>query len=649
MGALSVPYTSTLAMLPLVAFTLLLLAARAAVRVWSHAALAAAVLWAALLVAITELLSATGALRPGPLAAAWALACLVVLVAWAGVGATGGRDWWPAWGSGESRWPQPISLTLAPVLGGTLVTAVVAAPNSWDAMTYHLPRVQHWIQNGSVAHYPTHNLHQLFMGPLASWAMLHLELLFGSDRLVNLVSWSSLAGSVIAAVVIARELGAGRRGRWWSALFGATVPMAVLQASSALNDLVAAFWSLAAVALLFRWRRRAGVSDALFAGLAVGLVALCKVSALFFVAPVAVWVAASLLRRRSLRLVGVLLAALLALLSNLGHLARNDSVFGHPLGPERTRRGYVSSDLGPDAVASGMIRNGATLAATPWHRVNGGIEAGVRLLHGVLGRELQHPESTYLPQRPFELSGEWRGEFRTGAPLHLVLLGIAAVGLATRRERDDDSASLLAPYAVALAAGFVLFSAVLRWQPDNARLLLPCLMLWSPWFGTAVERRSPGRTASVLLVSVLLAAALPRVLFNENRPLIGERSVLRTSRSEQYFAQRSFELEYLDRIVRRLDRVGCQSIGLLSRFGSFEYPVWALTASRFGHRAEIRHVGVENESTHLAEAAPPFSPCAVLLLFGGQTPPRLNRLDVPSPEPDRLPPAAGAASGSLER
>ena len=45
------------------------------------------------------------------------------------------------------------------------VTAIVAPPNTYDSMTYHLPRVMHWIQHQSVGHYPTHIPRQLHFPP----------------------------------------------------------------------------------------------------------------------------------------------------------------------------------------------------------------------------------------------------------------------------------------------------------------------------------------------------------------------------------------------------------------------------------------------------------------------------------------------------
>src|SRR5512132_3252687 len=55
-------------------------------------------------------------------------------------------------------WPLPLTQAwwwMLAVLGLLVAASAVRyAPNSGDAMTYHLARVAHWIQNGSVAPYP---------------------------------------------------------------------------------------------------------------------------------------------------------------------------------------------------------------------------------------------------------------------------------------------------------------------------------------------------------------------------------------------------------------------------------------------------------------------------------------------------------------
>ena len=74
-------------------------------------------------------------------------------------------------------------------------------------MEYHLPRVVEWINNRGVQFYPTIDWAQLCLSPFAEYAMLHLDLLYGSDRLVALVQWFSYVGCIVAVSLLAKELG----------------------------------------------------------------------------------------------------------------------------------------------------------------------------------------------------------------------------------------------------------------------------------------------------------------------------------------------------------------------------------------------------------------------------------------------------------
>lgn len=67
------------------------------------------------------------------------------------------------------------------ILATTLLIALVAPPNTWDSMTYHLARVANWIQLESVHFYPTSIDGQNYQMPLAEFAILQLQLLSNSD------------------------------------------------------------------------------------------------------------------------------------------------------------------------------------------------------------------------------------------------------------------------------------------------------------------------------------------------------------------------------------------------------------------------------------------------------------------------------------
>ena len=122
-----------------------------------------------------------------------------------------------------------------------------------------------------------------------------------------------------------------------------------------------------------------------------------------------------------------------------------------------------------------------------------------------------------------------------------------------------------------------------------------------------MENREGGPAAPVLaLVAVLIVGALPFTLFNETRPLIGERSVLLVPRTSQYFSARPIlERPYIEAMnaARR-----CDTIGLVTAGDGWEYPLWALA----GRASTVEHVAVTNAS---ADFAPPIrvAPCAIVI------------------------------------
>jgi hypothetical protein len=141
--------------------------------------LRAAAVWGVLLAGITEILSALHALAPAPIAVSWAVSA-------AAFGAAAARGGW----SSLPRGPLTVRrgsalamlLAIAIIVAGTGLSAAAGWPNQWDAMVYHLSRVDHWIQNRGVGFYPTHIIRQLFNPPGAEYAIVHLRRCGGDDR-----------------------------------------------------------------------------------------------------------------------------------------------------------------------------------------------------------------------------------------------------------------------------------------------------------------------------------------------------------------------------------------------------------------------------------------------------------------------------------
>ena len=186
----------------------------------------------------------------------------------------------------------------------TTFVAVVAPPNTWDSMTYHLARVVHWAADGSVADYPTNIIWQLIYGPFSEFAVLQFQVLSGGDQLANLVQWFSMVGSIVGASLIAKRIGCPPAGQLLAAIVVATLPIGILEGSSTQTDYVVALWLVCCIylALAFTARRTAGAA-AWFAA-SLGLAMLAKGNGYVYAAPVVLCLGVWMLTRLRLRYTG---------------------------------------------------------------------------------------------------------------------------------------------------------------------------------------------------------------------------------------------------------------------------------------------------------------------------------------------------------
>src|SRR5262249_24548067 len=152
-------------LLPPVTFGLVCFILRREGMLWRRAFLLAAILLGAFVAIDTEILSLFTSITRGSVATSWAIAVVAAIVMLV-------RRW-------KSRNPAPpvefridiaiLCAALAILLLGLAVAAYFSAPNIADGVSYHMPRVMHWIQNRSVRHYPTNITRQLHMPPMAEF------------------------------------------------------------------------------------------------------------------------------------------------------------------------------------------------------------------------------------------------------------------------------------------------------------------------------------------------------------------------------------------------------------------------------------------------------------------------------------------------
>lgn len=493
------------------------------------------------------------------------------------------------------RLDRVIIIGLALAGASTLIVALAAPPNHWDAMTYHMARVAQWYDHGTVAFYPTPIDRQLWQPPFAEYIILvGYAMLGGLDYLANVPQWIAYLGVAVAAMEIARLLGASRSVQLVAAGAVMTTPIVVLESSSAQNDLLAALWlSIAAYMALSEYIAPKGrTADAVLFGAAFGLAIGTKGTALPIGLP---WLLLFLVALRSSGMrTGVRQAALVTLTIlalNAGPYARNLDAFNNPLGPTDVQGILRPTSLAPSVIVSNLAANATIHLGTPWAGVNNRMDLAAAAMHAAVGLDLKQLYPYFGGFRVVPWSND---EGQAGNPLQF-LLGIVGFAIAVgtwRRVRREQRAMILT-----LAAGILLVGMTVRWQPFNGRLHLPLFVLGAPCVALLL-----GRLRGLWLpvaVAVLIVSALPSLLANTTRPLIpwatqARRSVLTASRDEQYFASRPDLYRPYAAMIRQINGTGCARVGLFADYDSWEYPLWAL-----GRAAGLTfvHEGAERGTT----------------------------------------------------
>ena len=613
---------------------------------WRGAFLKSAVVWGALVVVLSEGLSLFGLLRgPGIIFAWLAIDSLLVLIAMRKDSFRFVRDVLQM----PRRLPGPGKLALLGGLGALvaalLAVAWVAPPNNVDSLLYHMSRVMHWVQSGSLRHYATGYHHQLFMPPWAEMAILQLRELWGSDKPANLVQWFSMVGSLIGVSAIAARLKVGRMGQLLAVIFAATVPMGVLQATSTQNDYVIAFWAIcAAYLVLLSFTRSLSRAEVLLLGLSFGLGVLTKVTFFVYGAPIGLGFLLVSLRRTGAWKAAKLGLALvtLAMALNLSTWIRNLNTYGGLYGSSDWSVGMLAA---PQLVQS-LAREQATASPTDdpveallrsvgrvlvWPLSRVGQAAALNLVTpSKIVNQMVWPIIDAIPAVFDDVVSQsleeaaWSHEDSAGNPLHFLLIIVS--GVALMMKRGDRR------YLAMAATTFVLLPIIFQGGSSGfgIRLQLPFFVLSAPLFGLAVQQvRLDGR--SVLIGFLLLVSALPYLLFNNTRPIIGAppwptrtRSVFVAPAQEIMFAANLEQQEAGEDLKQAVIRSGCREIGLRIDSSDLEYQFWwLLDAPQSGYRLETIYTYQILEDLLDRD----FVPCAVICtICGGRV--ELNGLNL---------------------
>ena len=494
--------------------------------------------------------------------------------------------------------------------------AILAAPNNSDSLCYHLPRVAHWIQNRSVAHYPTHDLRQISFPPGAAFIVAHLNILSRSDLYANCVQLWAFLGSVISISLITKKIG-GSRAQIGASLVCASIPMAVMQSTTTQTDLTVTFWLICFVFWVFKTNQYS-MLDLIWLAMSFGLAVLAKPTAYLFRSPFLALFGHKFFREKCSivgfpkRMVTACLKTLFILVLAIGislpAYLRNYNVFGSFLGIDTgTRLQTISAG----SFVSNVLRNiGLNLPILEYWKA-------VEIIHhDILGIRMDDPSTTF-DGKGFQYNYRWLyllpDEDLVGSPTHFMLFGFACLLFLLRGNRHGEyDLTDMRKFVLCLLAGFILYSLLLKWQIWGNRLMLPMVFIGSVASGVLLSRLQVKRSTSLhaVLVCCLSAVGIFYSLTPIRHPFISlpksystysqSDSVFTLTRQEKYFSGTYKDLNVpINAICQRIRRDKPKVIGLIFDEPLPEYLFW-VSAINGSEPVKVMHVDVKNRSRMLA-------------------------------------------------
>lgn len=468
-----------------------------------------------------------------------------------------------------------------------------SAPSTTDAMTYQILRTMYWLQEHTVHQDFIRNTHD-FMPPFASYIFIHLYAIFNGDRFLFLSQWLAYVGSIVLASNIAKQLGADERVSQITSLFVATVPIAVLQASSTQADMVSAFLTLLLLHQVLRILKKPTYKNAIFLGVILGLGMLVKAPFyVFSIVPLSLLLVLLLKNPKKALVIGIIVLGI-AFSMNFRYYLQNTRLFGNPSGQKfvDSKNHYVNERFDSSAVFSNMIRNTMNNIPVPFFTKQ--TQSALVVLHNAMGIDIADPKTTYSGLEFRVRSILYPQEDLAASPLHMFLILFAGFFIFRKSFKHRKKNELRVLY-VFLIISYILFALILKYESVHNRLLVAFLFLGAIisavilsgyQFGKNVIRFFIFLSVPLVFLLILLNVQHPYIsykfFYNNVKSFAGSYQILPEAfyekpRGKQYFNSRPYWYGSYDKVTDLIAKEDKHQIITLELMDDeFEYPLWVL-------------------------------------------------------------------------
>ena len=404
--------------------------------------------------------------------------------------------------------------------------AMYIPPNNWDSMAYHLPRVEHWIQNKNVYPYPTNIVRQILSPPLSEYIIANFQILSNTDAFSNLVQFASFILILFTGTLIFSSLKIGFRGQLFLLLALLSIPMVLFQATTTQTDLLASFFFLSFIlfALLIIQSDNNFKTNLTFLALTLCLGALTKYHIAIFALPIVIYLLFDLIKKKNNKniIFAILIAFLSAIIILAPLFARNIYFLGSITGKDLfdNNATIINSNINFTSMLSNNLKHIVDFVSIPINGFNELLFSVNHTLHNLIGISENAAGNNWAGEA-FTVNNHLN-EDTAGSLIHalFILISIFLVFII----KNKAKLILLLFYCF---IGFSLYGLLFRYTPFDIRLLLPVLILLIIISAYIIYIFINNKyILNSIMVSFFIIALFP-VYFNRAKPILGNPFYLR--------------------------------------------------------------------------------------------------------------------------
>jgi hypothetical protein len=501
----------------------------------------------------------------------------------------------------EKKYSNLFLFSVVFILFPLLLLSIFIPPNNWDSLAYHLPRIEHWIQDKNIYPYPTNLIRQIITPPMSEYILLQLRMLSGNDWYLNLVQYFSLLGVLLMATQILSFVKINYKGQLLVYFMLLSLPLLVFQSTTTQTDLLATFYLLSF--LLFSWQyvNEEGLNKwtTFYLVLSLCLGVLTKYTVAIFALPFIAYLVYFVLMnvfingkaKIQLIVTPLIMAIGLSAITIAPYLIRNQQAFGSLTGNEYFSASMSNSKLSLQYTISNCFKNVADFISVPMNTFNNILFTILNKAHSIIGISINDKGANWN-NMDFVINNHIN-EDSAGSLLHFLIVCVSIAFSFTLKNKKS-----ILIYLSGLFLTLIIYSAIIRYSPWNNRLFLPLtiLFLLSAAYILHLSIINP-KVQYGFKVLLFIIATLP-VYFNRAKPIIadpfylkrvlshspkaalGSKTVFEKSRMENYFVWTPFLQRQLDTVFNQIP-TDKNRIDLSTEFDSHEYMIWLYAQKHF--------------------------------------------------------------------